>query len=202
MKCAEALEWISVYSDMPEDDPQRLSIQSHLSVCEGCAEEYLIWAASEAWTDDLVESSLAEAEINGPITFDSSLVMDRIYSEQEWLMPVHRRSHVMSLKMRNILVGVMSFCIVVFMSSLIVMAVYPNKAETGPSDQSGIIPTAIAGSNSTELDITIGDVPYSETSEPLILQVVPTIPEYWIVYSLVGIIIASLLYHYLARMRR
>ncbi|WP_028544269.1 zf-HC2 domain-containing protein [Paenibacillus taiwanensis] len=197
MKCAEALDWISEYTDMPADDPRRLAIDNHLQECEGCAEQYRIWAASEEWNEDLMDWE-AEDEVFERITFEPALVMERIYSEDQWLMPVHRRGHRMSPRTRNVLAGIISFCLAVFLCSLIVLVIRlePSKAEP----VTGLIPAVIAGSTDATTNAIIVDIPADSAIEPLLL--VPTVPHYWIALSLFGVTFALLLLNWLTRVKQ
>ncbi|CAH8771442.1 zf-HC2 domain-containing protein [Paenibacillus dendritiformis] len=197
MKCAEALEWMPVYSELPEDDPQRLAIEKHLSECESCAEQYSVWAASEEWMEDDSDIDVREASDSG---FSPARVMNMIYEEQDWLVPVHQRSQTWSLRSRNTLAGIVAFCMGIFLCALIVLLV--RREQSNIEDISGVIPTVVAGGDHTGWgNMTIG-VPVASISDPVILQVVPTIPHYWIALSLFGVTFALLLLNWLTRVRR
>ncbi|CAH8714185.1 zf-HC2 domain-containing protein [Paenibacillus thiaminolyticus] len=197
MKCAEALEWMPVYSQLPEDDPQRLAIEKHVSECESCAEQYSVWAASEEWMEDDSDILVREASGSG---FSPARVMNMIYEEQDWLVPVHQRSQTWSLRSRNMLAGIVAFCMGIFLCALIVLLV--RREQSNIEDISGVIPTVVAGGDQSGWgNMTIG-VPVASISDPVILQVVPTIPHYWIALSLFGVTFALLLLNWLTRVRR
>ncbi|MCE5169542.1 hypothetical protein LQV63_09485 [Paenibacillus profundus] len=197
MKCAEALEWLSVYSDMPADDPQRQAIDKHLSECEACAEQFAVWAASEHWVE---EEADMEYSANPAAGFQMSSVMDRIYKEQDWLMPVHRRSQILSLRSRNMLAGIISFCMAIFLCALVVLLI--RNGQSNMEEMSGLIPTVLAGSEQSSWSTMSIELPVASVSDPMILHVVPTIPNYWIALSLFGVTFALLLLNWLTRVRK
>lgn len=198
MKCAEALEWISNYVDMPVDDPQREAIDHHLEGCEACAEQFAVWSASMDWMEDEAELEL-DAEQTSSLA--ASRVMDRIYDEQQWLMPVHRRSHALSLRSRQVIAGIIAFCMAMFLCALIFLLI--RNEQSNINAVSGVLPTALAGSDHSGLDTFTIELPVaSNVGEPAILHVVPTIPHYWIALSLFGVTFALLLLNWLTRVRQ
>ncbi|WP_268623337.1 anti-sigma factor family protein [Paenibacillus alvei] len=198
MKCAEALEWISDYVDMPIDDPQREAIDRHLEGCEACAEQFAVWSASMDWMEDEVELGLDAEQASSSA---ASRVMDRIYEEQDWLMPVHRRSHALSLRSRQVIAGIIAFCMAMFLCALVFLLI--RNEQSNIHAVSGILPTALAGSDHSGLDAFDIELPVaSNVSEPTILRVVPTIPHYWIALSLFGVTFALLLLNWLTRVRQ
>ncbi|NMM54153.1 zf-HC2 domain-containing protein [Paenibacillus aquistagni] len=199
MECAEALEWLPEYAGMPADDPQRLAIEEHLLECEACAEQYRIWAASEEWDESLIDwEDEEENELEVSSSFRPELVMERIYNESGWLMPVQRRGYRMSPLLRNKLAGIIAFCVSIFICSIVVLAVRADQ-EIPSIPTTGLVPTAIAGETSPNA-IQI-ELPGAGTSEPFLLHVAPTIPGYWIALSLIGIIATLLLVNWLTRVR-
>ncbi|WP_195570937.1 anti-sigma factor family protein [Paenibacillus sp. 1001270B_150601_E10] len=198
MECAEALEWLPEYAGMPADDPQRLAIEQHLQECEACAEQYRIWAASEAWDESLVDWEEEEDCQEGPTTFRPELVMERIYNESGWLMPVQRRGYRMSPRVRNTLAGIIAFCVSIFICSIVVLAIRADQ-EIPEMPTTGLVPTAVAGEvNAGSIQI---ELPGTGASEPFLLHVAPTIPSYWIALSLIGIVFALLLINWLTRVK-
>lgn len=197
MKCAEALEWMPFYSELPVDDPQRQAVEKHVGECESCAEQYSVWAASEEWVED--DSDIIVNETSGS-GFTPARVMNMIYEEQGWLVPVHQRSQIWSLRSRNMLAGIVAFCMGIFLCALIVLLV--RREHSNIEDISGLIPPVVAGGDQLGWgNMTIG-VPVASISDPVILQVVPTIPHYWIALSLFGVTFALLLLNWLTRVRR
>lgn len=198
MKCAEALEWISDYADMPIDDPQREAIDRHLEGCEACAEQFAVWSASMDWMEDEDELELDAEQASSSA---ASRVMDRIYEEQDWLMPVHRRSHALSLRSRQVIAGIIAFCMAMFLCALVFLLI--RNEQSNIHAVSGLLPTALAGSDHSGLDAFDIELPVaSNVSEPTILRVVPTIPHYWIALSLFGVTFALLLLNWLTRVRQ
>ncbi|UHA72976.1 anti-sigma factor family protein [Paenibacillus sp. 481] len=194
MKCAETLDCISMYEDMPIDDPQRQVIEEHLSGCQACAEMYAVWAASEQWEDELT----SEPEWSASSPFQSNHVMERIFKEEDWLVPVHQRSQTFSLRSRKMLSGLIAFCLTIFLSSLTVLLV--RSEQSNMEHLSGMIPTSVAGVGEGWESVSI-NVPVAGVSEPVLLQVVPAVPHYWIALSLFGVTFALMLLNWLTRVR-
>ena len=204
MECAEALDWVSVFSDMPADDPQRLEIESHLAYCESCAEQYRVWSMSEQWDEEMTDWSLRTIDWEeAPVRqFRVEDVMERIYHDNPWFTPVHRRGKRMSPRMRNMFAGVVSFCLAVFLSGLLALAITADQSNAEPV-LTGIIPTTIAGDTaSPPFGIIEIDLVEQGVHDPILLQVVPTVPQYWIALSLFGVSFALLLLNWLTRAKR
>lgn len=197
MKCAEGLEWISEYADMPVDDPQRIVIDQHLAECETCVEQFAVWSASMHW---MVDEGRAELDTEPAGTLTANRVMDRIYDEQQWLMPVGR-SHVLSLRSRHVIAGIIAFCMAMFFCALIFLLIRDEQSNV--NGLGGLVPAALAGDNRSGLGTINIELPVaSSVSEPAILRVGPTIPHYWIALSLFGITFALLLLNWLTRVRQ
>lgn len=202
MKCAEALDWISVYADMPTDDPLRIAIAQHIQECEGCAEQYHIWEVSEQWDEEMTDWSLraVDWDSTAPIReFRPEEVMERIYSENSWFTPAHQSGNRMNPRMRNLFAGIVTFCLAVFLSGMLAIAVTSVNPEA--KQETGIVPTVIAGTSNSSLSNLELNLSEHGAIEPFLLDVVPTEPQYWIALSLLGIAITLISLHKLTRAR-
>jgi len=97
MKCDQAQEWFGLVWDLPEDDPERLIFEAHLAECDRCAEEFRIWEESETMLRRL---QIADAEQDPDERINRS-VMERIYEEDFWLLPVKDRTYRWSESFRR-----------------------------------------------------------------------------------------------------
>ena len=98
--------------------------------------------------------------------------------------------------------GVVSFCLAVFLSGLLALAITADQSNAEPV-LTGIIPTTIAGDTaSPPFGIIEIDLVEQGVHDPILLQVVPTVPQYWIALSLFGVSFALLLLNWLTRAKR
>lgn len=193
MKCAAALEQLEEYFSMSVDDPQHIAMKQHMMECESCAEQFVVWSASEHWMEEDDADFHAEDAPSIPV----SQVMERIYNEQPWLTPIHRRSHTLSLHSRQIIVGITAFFMAIFLCALVVLFIHNERLDS--YETGGFMSIALAGSDHSDLYI---DLPTAnDISEPTTLHIVPIIPHYWIAFSLFGVTFAFLLLNWLTRVR-
>ncbi|OPA81457.1 hypothetical protein BVG16_03880 [Paenibacillus selenitireducens] len=196
MKCEEVQELLGEYWDLPEDDAARLHVDRHLEHCEDCTQQFKIWEESQALIHELTDT-------NEPFLVSdmdlSKNVMDRIYAESAWLMPVTSRTYAFSMKLRrNVTAFVASFMAIFLVSFLYLMIA------GGPSDADRLhqMNELIPGDMSISTNLNLGQIPVASIGDPPILEVVPTYPHYWIALSLLGITFSLLLLNWLARVRR
>lgn len=202
MNCNEVKERFFEYWDLPETDPGREQVNEHINKCAACAEEFELWEASS----NLIQTSspifTEETTTTSPI---SSSVMHRIYADEAWRMPVPDRIYSISYKLRRNLTAVISFCIALFMISFIYSVVYEPAPEVLAFE--GLIPVASAvaetNSGAAASSTTLQGVPVASISEPFILGMNPikTYPDYMVVMSLLGIVIALLIMNWFSRIK-
>lgn len=198
MNCREAQDNFAEYWDLSGDDAIRRQLDEHLLQCEACAEEFRIWEESESLIRELTDESVQI----GPIDHVSRGVMDRIYAEQSWLMPAHHRTYRFSSSFRITAAAVIAACLAVFMCGFLYLAFGSAGGDSSAAmvRMTGLLDTANAGSDVTTVSADFYEnVPVASISDPVVLQVVPTIPEYWIALSLLGVIGALLILNWLSR---
>ncbi|MFF2482179.1 anti-sigma factor family protein [Paenibacillus sp. NPDC058071] len=201
MTCEEIQARFSVYLDLAEDDGEREEMEAHLLECEQCAEQFRLWEESESMIH-LLSDSAENSETFGPLDHVNRAVMERIYAEDSWLKPVVEKSYHFSKSFRRNLAIVIAGCMAVFACALIFF-VTENKASTPPEQMAqltGLMDTAnVSGSS---LVITADyEVPVAGVTDPFVLQVVPSYPQYWAALSLLGIVITLLILNWLSRTR-
>lgn len=196
MKCEEAQGLLGEYWDLPEDDDARLRVDQHLEHCEDCTKQFKIWEESQTLIHELTETNepfyITEMDL-------SKNVMDRIYAESAWLMPVTSRSYAFSLKLRrNVTAFVASFMAIFLVSFLYLMIAGGTSDVNRLHQMNELIPSDM----NISTNLNLGQIPVASIGDPPILEVVPTYPHYWIALSLLGITFSLLLLNWLARVRR
>lgn len=198
MKCDEVQELFSGYWDVCEGEPMRLAVDAHLMHCEICREEFRLWEESEAMIRTLSESE----QLAGPVDHVNRAVMDRIYAEQTWFMPVYHKTYQFTRTFRRNAAIAVASCMAMFATALLVLIFnhYRTTAET--TQMTGLIEPVNASEGGGFATSYYADVPVASISDPLVLEVVPAYPQYWIALSILGLIMAMLMLNWLARTRR
>lgn len=203
MKCNEITELFAEYWDLPENDHRRTAVEEHLMHCASCTEEFQIWEESS----QLISNSSIEASpptvTSNPI---SKQVMDRIYSDESWRIPVQDKVYSISYKLRRNLTAVISFFLALFIIGFVYSVTYEPAPELFVYSE-GFMPVASAiggelddGAFSTAI---MKGVPVASIGEPLILGMNPmkTYPDYLVVVSMLGIITALLIMNWFSRVK-
>jgi len=198
MKCEEASEWISVYRELPESSQERLAVDEHIAQCPECAEQFRWWDESA----DLI-SQLPIMDETGISDWQSDSlsrdVMNRIYTEQSWYMPAVRKTYAFTQGFRMKIALLLSGLFAVFGCAFLYTAW--NRLSGGDNHAVGVMETANA--------FAVGDgavaqtvvVPVASLSDPIVLHVSPTMPEYWVALSLLGMIMMLLILNWFSRVR-
>ncbi|BBH20975.1 hypothetical protein Back11_23200 [Paenibacillus baekrokdamisoli] len=199
MKCLEVQQSFGAYWDLIEDGEERMTIDDHLDYCETCREEFRIWEESEQLIRFFSEN---EDEI-GPIDHVNHGVMDRIYAEESWLIPVSSRSYQFSKSFRRNVTAIVACCMAIFVSGLFYLLTgYNNSSSVEVAKLTGLIETANAASDVSLIGADFyADVPVASISDPILLNIVPTVPQYWVALSLLGIIMTLLILNWFSRTR-
>ncbi|WP_274651632.1 zf-HC2 domain-containing protein [Paenibacillus humicola] len=201
MKCLEVQETLGVYWDLNEDDAERMAVDEHLRTCPSCREEFEIWEESERLIRGF---SAEEPETEQPVDRVNRSVMDRIYAEQSWFMPVTSRSYHFSRSFRRNVTAIIACCLAIFVCGLFYLLSGPGDSTSTAQVQklTGVLETANAASDNSVISADFyADVPVASISDPIILNVVPTVPQYWVALSLIGIIMTLLIMNWFSRTR-
>ena len=201
MKCEQAQELFGIYWDLPEDDRDRIALETHMLNCEACAEEFRLWEDSALMIRDLSR----EETIIGPADHVSKGVMDRIYAEESWFMPVKERTYQFSNAFRKSVAAVIASCMAMFATAFFYL-IFGTPQRDAASEQvaklTGLLDTANASSDAAAISVEFyQEVPVASISDPLVLQVVPTFPQYWVALSILGMIMTLLTINWLSRTR-
>ncbi|MBM7564506.1 anti-sigma factor family protein [Paenibacillus sacheonensis] len=199
MNCQDVQQSFGVYWDLAEDDSERKLVDEHLRTCETCREEFRIWEESE----QLIRSFSDDTDEIGPIDHVNHGVMDRIYAEQSWFMPVASRSYQFSRTFRRNVTAIIACCLAMFVVGLFyVVTGNHGSSATDVAKLTGLIETADAASDDGIIPASFyADVPVASISDPIVLNMVPTIPQYYVALSLLGIIMTLLILNWFSRTR-
>lgn len=196
MNCREAQDRIPFMWDAPPTSIERVQFQEHIEHCASCRREWELWEESSRLMRELeIEISEESAEAV------NQKVMERIYLESPWLMPGDGKSAGSAAITRRRLSWWIACFMAVFISSLLYVAFIGSEDQ--PLVQgSGITETGIAGSSNSFNFAYPVDSYHSGIMEPLVANMGPLHPEYWMMVSTLGIILAAFLLFRLNRYRR
>jgi predicted anti-sigma-YlaC factor YlaD len=204
MNCSEAQELFGIYFDLHPDDSRRVRADVHIRSCEACAEEFRLWEESRDLIRFVQEDKTAVPE---PARISGS-VMDRIYRDESWRIPVSEKMYAIPYKLRRNLIAVIAFCLALFAVSFVYTLLgHPGAAkmaEHSPHIGSVISPINISAEDKTAAPdlgptavASVGNTMFA----PVKLGTINKSPDYWLVLSLVGLTSALLIMNWLSRTR-
>jgi hypothetical protein len=199
MNCNDAQDKFCEYWDLSEHDEDRIAIDAHLYECKTCAEEFRLWEES----DDMIRFLSEEDDSIGPTEHVNRSVMDRIYAEQSWLMPVPHKSYHFSKSFRRNIALIIAACMAMFASAFFVF-IFDNQdgaSQAEIAELSGLMDTANASGDGLITAGFYAEVPVASISDPFVLKVMPAFPQYYVALSLLGIIMTLLILNWLSRTR-
>lgn len=135
-------------------------------------------------------------------------VMDRIYEESPWLVPgEHRRARVNPAARKYMSVWIAGF-LAVFLCSFLFLnwngsSSQENSPQAAPVMDTGILPTGLLKTTSTspQYQYHIKDMS-TGIMEPLVANIVPTYPQYWILLSISALALALFSLGWIHRARK
>lgn len=206
MNCREAEELFGIYWDLAPDDQRRLAVDQHIKECPACAAEFAIWQESQ----ELIQSEAHDLELDFKLSMQSEQincnVMERIYAETPWVVQTDiKRGPILRMFRRRISFWIASL-VAVFLCSFIYLTLDMSgtfNKEEAHKRVSGIVPTGIATSDSNTVTNSSLHFAGSERGliDPLVIQMDPSHPQYWMILSIVGMLLAVLSLRWLAKTR-
>jgi hypothetical protein len=207
MKCDDIQELFGIYFDLPDDDLRRKCVDEHILRCRVCAEEFEIWLEST----NLIRSMHEIPQMPSKSTPIAANVMNRIYEDESWRIPVSDRIYQIPYKLRRNLTAIIALCLAVFVVSFLFNLVYPSHIiltgdEASPSGFNNVASAAgvITSSEVVSKINAFSPTAVASTSalivEPIKLSYIHT-PNYWLALSLLGLISALLTMNWLSRTR-
>lgn len=199
MNCNDAQDKFGEYWDLSEHDEDRIAIDAHLLECKACAEQFLLWEESE----EMIRFLSDEEENLGPIEHVNRNVMDRIYAEESWLMPVPHKSYQFSKSFRRNIALIVAAFMAMFASAFFVFVFdhHGGASQAEIAEISGLMDTANASGDGLVTTGFYAEVPVASISDPFVLKVMPAFPQYYVALSLLGMIMTLLILNWLSRTR-
>jgi hypothetical protein len=207
MKCDDIQELFGIYFDIPDDDIRRKCVDEHILRCRVCAEEFEIWLEST----NLIRSMHEIPPMHRKSTPITDKVMNRIYEDESWRIPVTDRIYQIPYKLRRNLTAIIALFLAVFVVSFLFNLVYPSHSnlsveELSPSgfnqvaSAAGVRSGGGIESNTNGISQTAVASTTALIVEPIKLSYIHT-PNYWLALSLLGLISALLTMNWLSRTR-
>ena len=200
MKCEEAKAKFGSYWEMPEDDAERIELEAHLLDCEQCSGQFGFWPED----DELIHQLAEESSMIGPTDHVNRAVMERIYMEQTWYMPVPSKSYHFTRTFRRNTAIIIAACMAMFASAFFVFVFDYKDVPSGEQMEqwSGLMEAANASGDNDKMTAGFyAEVPVASISDPFVLKVVPAFPQYYVALSLLGLVTALLILNWLSRTR-
>lgn len=200
MKCDDVQLMFGAYWDMNKDGEDRFELEAHLLECEQCATEFNFWQQSEK----LIHEYSKHTSFIGPADHVNRSVMERIYMEQAWYMPVPGKSYHFTKSFRRNAALLIAACMAMFACSFFIF-IFDYKDVPSQVDMhqlTGLMEAANASSDNEFLTAGFyAEVPVASISDPFVLKVVPAFPQYYVALSLLGLVMALLMLNWLSRTR-
>lgn len=202
MKCDDILKYVDQYWTMDDNNLTKIEIEAHLCDCEHCANLFDLGMfsshQSSTWSDNSDFSMTADG------VRVTNNVMDRIYEENDWAMPVYKRKYqfTQSFK-RNIAIIISASLTMLFIAMFTFLSqdghVSSNKIE---ASQSGVIDVGVAKSSTQSIDILSEHVAVASLTDPIVMKAVPTYSHYYIALSIIAIIGTLLILNWFSRTKQ
>lgn len=202
MKCSEIRDLFGDYWDLPEGDWNRLRVDEHVKRCSECAEEFEMWRESA----ELIQQTAAFAmePLAVPQGTMSRKVMERIYSDESWRVPVASRMYFIPDRLRLRFTAIIACCMALFVCGFLYNLITPDNARTDEITAGVITVGALGEEEGSEFAIQgLGGVEVASIGEPIVLSMptVDTYPDYMLALSFLGFIFALLTLNWFARLR-
>jgi anti-sigma factor RsiW len=207
MKCEDIQEWFGIYWDLPEDDPKRRQVDEHLAKCDACAEEFEMWQESTL----LIRTMADKEALVVPERGVSSSVMERIYRDEAWRVPVTNKFYRFSTTLRRNMTAAIAVCIMAFLFTfwLSVNHTPPYDSALPESSVFGRIgDPVVAASGSQAESLNVHAMPTAVASlkgfnKPFTYKVGPihSVSDYLLFLSLLGLTSTLLIMNWLSRTR-
>ena len=188
MNCEQASERFGIYHDLLISSPERAAVDCHIAECPDCAEQFRLWEESSELIKHLSISDV-EIETSRKASAITSRGMDRIYAEESWFMPAIRKTYAFSEGFRLKVALLLASLLAIFGCGFL----YSVWNRYGGSRDWGGDMFAATGQRV--------EVPVASLSDPIVLNMTPVMPEYWVALSLLGMIMMLLMLNWFSRIR-
>ena len=203
MNCKEVQDFLAEYWELSAQDEKRHRMERHLMQCSACAEEFRMWKVSR----ELIQSSqFTNHDRQAGRSPIASGVMERIYAEETWRVPLASRAYRLTGKIRRNAMMAIALFLGIFIVSFFYSVVIDRSANEALHEFDGIFPIANAAGEHNATKVKSGlfeGIPVASISAPNVLRMGPiqTYPDYLLAVSLLGLIFTLLLLNWLSRIR-
>jgi anti-sigma factor RsiW len=201
MNCKDVQELFGLYWDLPDRDLRRTAVDEHIKRCAACAEEFKLWEEStelikHVHTDELIP--VARQSI-------SATVMDRIYADESWRLPVVERAYSLTRQMKMRISAIICVCLALFIGSFLYSFLSEDNEVEIYQFRPGIIPVMSAQSSDSAVQLALftEQIPTASLTTPFVLDFgsMDSYPNYLIIISILGVIFSLLIMNWLSRLR-
>lgn len=204
MNCKQVHEQLHNYWQLDEENPLRIEMEAHMLECQQCAAKLdLETAAFPYLAYDEPTSPYSQVKTE---TMISNQVMKRIYEEESWFMPIATKRYQFSKNFRRNVFVMIASCLAMFTIALFtfIYDYYDHSSKSTHSPISGIVDVANAAVTTTAHSSSIysSSIPVASISEPIMMQIVPTFPQYYVALSFFGIVLTLLVMSWFSRTRQ
>lgn len=203
MNCKQVDELLHTYWQLDEENPLRIEIEAHLFECEHCAANLDLGPIAFPVLDE------EDQPLNSNGSYSSSQhisenVMKRIYEEEAWYMPITSKRYQFSKSFRRNVAIIIASCLAMFSIALFmfIFDYYKDTSAITTAKVSGLVDVANASTSEGVSAIYTSSIPVASISDPIVMQVVPTFPQYYVALSFVGIIMTLLVMGWFTRTRQ
>ncbi|TMV51258.1 zf-HC2 domain-containing protein [Paenibacillus mesophilus] len=197
MKCQDVQEWLGAYWDLPEHDDRRQAVDEHIRHCASCREEFEIWEEST----ELIRNTVGSVDHRIEYVPVSSQVMNRIYADESWRIPVPQRLYAFSYKMRRNFTAVVALCMTLFVFGFVLSIMGVGAEDKSP--RYGLKPVASVTTDVQTVSGKAKALPVATASlkDPYMVKMGPfrSVPDYMVVMSLLGLTGTILIMNWLSR---
>lgn len=199
-ECGLIQERFVDYWEGTAEEADRQQVEKHLAGCTACAEEFRLWEESSRLIREL-QLNEEWPEDDAVVDELNRSVMNRIYADQRWSRPLSRRSYVFSGAFRMRVSGLLAAIMAIFLCGLFYTV--SDRLHAPHAQASGIMETADAFRTGTHASSSgmLVEVPVASLSDPIVLRANATMPEYWVVLSLLGALMTLLIMNWFSRVR-
>lgn len=199
IKCDDILKYIDQYWLMDDNNITKIEIEAHLCDCEHCAGLFDLGVLSPSHSSSWDEPAMTADGVR-----ISDHVMNRIYQEQDWAMPIYKKKYKFSKAFkRNIVLGIAASLALFFVAIFTMLSedgqVSSNKVE---ANQSGVIDVVVAKGSVQATDVLAEHVAVASLSDPIIMKAVPTYSQYYIALAIIAIIGILLVLNWFSRTKQ
>lgn len=207
MKCPDIQELIASYWD-DLDERSRREVDRHIGTCDDCRREFEWWRESMEMVRELRLPDIDAAAVpDSPDRKDlTQAVMNRIYQDDNWRLPLVDKVYAYSNPFRRKVTGLIAFFVSLFLFSFLfsmmsdrtdTAVVYGSMLEVASASPAV---TAVKDSGSAGSGVTLASV----VLDPAMVRMGPLdySTNYLLVLSLLGLISSLFILNWFVRVRR